>query len=340
MSSYINNDETSTENCDIICDTNIDNNDNTTKNIEIASIPLLTKIDEIVIDSNKNQLVKSIQTALDEARLACAFALDIDKKTDDLLSKTKVIIPLGKQAQMNTKQNKTCINATLEALKSAQKMKNENLSSNSVNTATNIHLLSKNVLETANKSVEQITDVVTIAVETKKVSIDAGKAILSIKTAILNAQKIATRDMSLTQTIKDEIAVALEATKTALSHAIVADINISSIKSQTEITKISAVNALTYSKKTMNSAKANMAISKASLNSLNQITANIPGKPIKSIRDIKLKAQNTLVETNKVLENYDYIIRKVQIAKPKIEISVTSMQKMTESLEKLLSLLP
>ena len=207
MSFSTSNDETIVINSDIICDTNCDNNETTiinsdstdtiNENIDITSP--VTEIDEFcLVDDNKNKLVKSIQTALDYARLACAFAVDIDKKTDDVLSKTKVIIPLGKQTQMNAKQNKTFIDETLETLKARQQMKNKNLSPNSVNIAKNIRLLSKKTLEPANKCVEQITDVVTTAVETKKVSIAAGKAILSIKTAILNAQKIASIQLNWT----------------------------------------------------------------------------------------------------------------------------------------------
>ena len=356
MSSSTTNDETNIINCDTNCDNdettiiNCDSTDNTNESIDITSP--VTKIDDfIVVDDNKSQLVNSIQTALDSARLACAFAVDIDTKIAGVLSKTKDVITLGKRTQMNVNKYKICIDTTLETLKVTQKLKNKNIAPISLSLVENIHLLSKKVLELANKSVNQITDVVTTSVETKKVSISAGKAILTIKTAILNAQQIANSDTTLSQTVKDEIIVALQATKTALGDAIVADINISSVKSQSEITKVATVNALTYSKKTMNSAKANVVISKDSLNNLNKITANIPVKPInhvkpinpvkpiKSIRDIQLKAKNMLIETNKVIESSNCIIKKLQTAQPRIVISVTSMQKMIESLEKVLSLL-
>lgn len=225
-------------------------------------------------------------------------------------------------------------------MKVAQKIKYNNVSPNSVKIAENILLLSKNVLETANNFVKQITDMVTVVVDAKKASIDVGKAILTIKTAILTAQKIANRKSTLTQTVKDGINNALKVTKTALSDAIVADINISSLKSQSEITKVAAVNALKYSKKTKNLAKANITITKATLNNPNKIASNILVNPVKSIKDIQLMNQNTLLETNKIIENSNYIIRKERTAKPTIIKTVDALQKIIESLENVLSLIP
>jgi hypothetical protein len=326
MSSLITNDKNATINC------------NTNKIIDIISPP--TKIDDfIVVDDNKSQLINSIQTALDTAKLSCSFAFDINKKTSDVLSKTKLIKKLGKQMKINVKKNKNCITTTLATLKVAQKIKNNNVSPNSLDIAENILLLSKNVLEIANNFVKQITDMVTVVVDAKKASIDVGKAILTIKTAILTAQQIADTDTSFAQTIKDEINNALQSTNIALSDAIDVDINISSIKSHSEFTKLAAVNALTYSKKTKNSAKANITITKATLNNPNKITDNIPVKPIKSIKDIQLKAQNTFIETNKIIEHFNCIISKRQTVKPTITTSVKSIQKIIEVLELILSLL-
>lgn len=343
MSSPISNDETTTINCDTNCDINCDINCDTNESLDITSP--VTKIDDfIVVDDNKSELVNSIQSALDTARLACAFAVDMDKKMSVLLSQIKIIITLGEQTQTNVKKNKESINARLVTLKFIQKMKNNNInnniSPNSVKIAENFLLLANNVLETSNNSVKQITDMVTHAVDAKKTSISVGKAILTIKTAILTAQKIANSMSTLTQTVKDGINNALKVTKTALSDAIVADINISSLKSQSEITKVAAVNALTYSKKTKNSAKANITITKATLNNPNKIASSILVKPVKSIKDIQLKNQNTLLETNKIIERSNCIIRKGRTAKPTIIKAVDAVQKIIESLENVLSLLP
>jgi hypothetical protein len=338
MSSSITNDETATINSDIICDANIDNNESTTKSMDISS--QITEPDEFsLVHDNKSQLVISIQIILDAARLACAFAVDVDKKTTGVLSQTKIIRALVKEMQMNIKKQKNCINARLVTLKLIQKMNNKSTSPNSVKIAEDILLLANNVLETAKHSVKQITDMVTIVVDTKKTSISVGKAILTIKTAILTAQQIANTEMTLTETVKDEINNALQLTKTALSDAIVSDINISSIKSQSEITKVAAVSALTYSKKTRNSAKANVTITKAALNNPNKITTNISLKPAKSIKDLKFKVQNSLIETNKIIERSTCIISKEQTAKQSITTTITSIEKIMETIERVLSLL-
>ena len=97
MFSSTSNDENTIINCDTNCDNDentIINCDNTNESIDITSP--VTKNTPTVADNKKAfKLVNSIQYALDTARLASAFAVDIDKKMSVLLPQIKIIITLG-----------------------------------------------------------------------------------------------------------------------------------------------------------------------------------------------------------------------------------------------------